>query len=90
LETTENQPLDSKLTSSTECVVGTKDSAKIIDACLLAGLLCRVKQQQQKKKQVIDFALDAMLVKYRYYYYYYYIIHALWLPLQSFRIMFRN
>jgi hypothetical protein len=40
---------------------------------------------------VIDFALDAMLVKYRYYYYYYYyyyyIIHALWLPLQSFRIM---
>ncbi len=36
---------------------------------------------------MIDFALDAMLVKYRYYYYYYYyyyIIHApcLWLPLQ--------
>ncbi len=57
---------------------------------LLAGLLFRVKQQQQKRKQVIDFALDAMLVKYRYYYYYYYyyyIIHALWLPLQSFRIM---
>jgi hypothetical protein len=38
LEITENQPLDSKLTS-TECVVGTKDSAKIIDACLLASFL---------------------------------------------------
>jgi hypothetical protein len=33
-----NQPLDSKLTS-TECVVGTIDSVKIIDACLLASFL---------------------------------------------------
>jgi hypothetical protein len=70
LEITENQPLDSKLTS-TECVVGTKDSVKIIDACLLASFLaCWVALQGKaataEKKQVIDFALDAMLVKYRY------------------------
>jgi hypothetical protein len=37
LEIAENQPLGSKLTSS-ECV-GTKDSVKIIDACLLASFL---------------------------------------------------
>jgi hypothetical protein len=50
-------------------------------ACWLA---LQGKAATAEKKQVIDFALDAMLVKYRYYYYYYYIIHAhcLWLPLQ--------
>jgi hypothetical protein len=60
-------------------------SKSLMLACLLASFLAcwlalQSKAATAEKKQVIDFALDAMLVKYRYY-----IIHAqcLWLPLQG-------